>query len=296
MQHFIAMLVIGASLVGCASVPMGDPQEDATLKTFAIAPDKAGIFIYRNENLGAAFKMDVQLDGAPLGQTAAMTYLYKAVAPGKHTITSSAQNTDTLEVEIKAGSLAYVWQEVKFGNHYARTELHLVSEAEGKKGVLETELAESKSSVQAIEVRVEADDPAWGGPLECQASNSFGSWQFAAPGIVTVQSSTSPLHITCKAPAGAAEPSATAPSAREASRESARKGATTGAKVGAGAGAALGVAAVPIMGPAFAVLLAMGSAFRGAEIGGMVGAVTAGDAVRYPSPIVVQIKRASSSD
>jgi hypothetical protein len=292
MNNFIAAVLVGASLVGCASVPMGDPQQDAALKTFSVAPDEAGIFIYRNESTVAAVKMDVQLDGVPLGQTTSKTYLYSPVAPGRHTITSRAENTDTLEVEIKAGSLAYVWQEIKMGVASARTKLHLMNEAQGKQGVLATRLAKSTSPIQAIEVRVEADDPAWGGPLACQAANALGSWPFVAPGSVTVRLSTSPLQITCKAPAGAsADASTAAPIER-----SARKGAATGAKIGAGVGVALGVAAAPVMGPAFAVLLGVGSAWKGTELGGLVGAVTADGNLQYPSPIAVHIKRVPSSD
>lgn len=300
MKHFLATLVIsviGAILVGCASVPMGDPQQDATLKTFAVAPDKAGLFIYRNESSAVAVKMDVQLDGTPLGQTAAMTYLYTPVAPGKHTITSSAENTDTLEVDIKAGALAYVWQEVKVGVLSARVELHLMREEEGRNGVLECKLAMSTPATQVIEVRVEADDPAWGGPLKCQASNSFGIWQFLAPGTVAVQAAASPLQITCNVPAGSAmDASATGPSVHKKLEESERKGATTGAKVGAAAGMALGAAAAPVMGPAFAVLLGVGSAFKGAEVGGLLGAATAGGEIRYPSPIAIHIKHVPPLD
>lgn len=286
------VLVICASLVGCASVPMGDARQDQALKTFAVAPDKAGIYIYRSDDRGGAVKMDVHLDGVPLGQTATKTYLYSAVAPGKHTISSILNGADTLEVEVNAGSLAYVRQDLKAGFFRPHTRLHLVSEAEGRKGVLQTRLAESISRMQAIKVRVEADDPAWGGPLECQASNASGNWPFAAPGTVTVQASTSALQIKCKAPVGAsAETSTMAPGGAEA----ARKGSAAGAKVGAGAGVALGLWAAPIMGPA-ALIFAVGGAFRGSEIGGIVGSVTANDRMGYPDPIVVRIKRAAPSD
>jgi len=144
MKNLAAILCIAVSLVGCASVPMGDARQDATLKSFAIAPDKAGIYVYRNEGFGAAVKMDVELDGQPIGQTAAKTYLYKEVSPGKHVVTSKSENTDSIELDSKPGTLSYVWQEVKMGLLYARTKLHLVSEEEGKKGVLESQLAETK--------------------------------------------------------------------------------------------------------------------------------------------------------
>lgn len=145
MKSILLAAVVVSSLVGCASVPIGDEKQDAALKTFAApAGNKAGVYIYRNEAMGAAVKMDVELDGVPIGQTAAKTYLYKEVTPGKHTIASKAENTDTLEIDAKPGTLSYIWQEVKMGLLYARTKLHLMDAAEGRKGVLETKLAETK--------------------------------------------------------------------------------------------------------------------------------------------------------
>lgn len=144
MKGMFVTAVLAATLAGCASVPMGDAKQDAALKTFTVPADKAGLYIYRNESMGAAIKMDVEVDGKAIGQTAANTYLYKEVAPGKHLVTSKAENTDSIEIEAKPGTLNYVWQEVKMGLMYARTKLNLVDEAEGKKGVLETKLAETK--------------------------------------------------------------------------------------------------------------------------------------------------------
>lgn len=142
-KYAVASAIV-LSLFGCASVPMGDAKQDAALKSFAGKPDGAGVYIYRNESIGAAVRMDVEVDGKPLGQTAAKTYFYTEVTPGKHTITSKSENDDTLQIETVAGKLYYVWQEVKMGVLYARTKLHLVGDDEGKKGVLESQLAASK--------------------------------------------------------------------------------------------------------------------------------------------------------
>lgn len=144
MKAFLSAVLFAVGLAGCATVPMGDVKQDVALKAFKIAPGKAGIYVFRNESMGAAIKMDVEIDGKALGQTAAKTYLFKEVTPGKRLVTSRAENSDTIEVEVKPGSLAYVWQEVKMGMLYARTKLHLVGESEGQKGVLETTLAETK--------------------------------------------------------------------------------------------------------------------------------------------------------
>jgi len=140
-KTYLAFVAFTLSLVGCASVPMGDPQKDTTAKQFTASPDKSGVYVYRNESFGGAIRMDVAVDSKPLGQTASKTYFYTEVEPGKHSITSKSENTDTLEIETAPGKLYYVWQEVKMGVIYARTKLHLVEESEGQKGVLESKLA-----------------------------------------------------------------------------------------------------------------------------------------------------------
>lgn len=141
MKKILLAVIVAAGFAGCASVPMGDAKQDAALKTFSTTQEKSGVYIYRNESFGGAIKMDVELDGQSIGQTGANTYLYKEVAAGKHTIRSKAENTDSIEIDAKPGKLSYIWQEVKMGVFYARSKLHLVDEAEGQKGVLETKLA-----------------------------------------------------------------------------------------------------------------------------------------------------------
>jgi hypothetical protein len=71
MKNLIAVFALALSLIGCASVNMGDAKQDEALKTFTIEKDKAGVYIYRNESMGAAIKMNVELDGQAIGQTAA---------------------------------------------------------------------------------------------------------------------------------------------------------------------------------------------------------------------------------
>ncbi|MFT3778980.1 MAG: DUF2846 domain-containing protein [Ottowia sp.] len=144
MKHTISALFIAAALAGCASVPMGDARQDAAAKTFTVPKGKSGIYIYRNEAIGGAVTMDVALDGQPLGQTSAKTFLYKEVPPGRHTVTSKAENTETLALDTKPGGVYFIWQEVKMGFIHARNKLHLVDEETGKKGVAETSLAATK--------------------------------------------------------------------------------------------------------------------------------------------------------
>jgi hypothetical protein len=144
MKKLILATFVAINLVGCASVDMSTPQQDAEAKKFSAPKENAAVYVYRNESMGAAVKMDVDIDGKPIGQTVAKTFLYKEVTPGKHIITSKAENDSEIEIDAKPGMLYYVWQEVKMGILYARTKLQLVSESEGKLGVTETKLAVTK--------------------------------------------------------------------------------------------------------------------------------------------------------
>lgn len=141
MKKLISIAAVTMLISACTSVPMGDPARDAALKTFKAPTEKAGLYVYRNENMGGAVRMDVLVDGVQIGSTAANTYLYSELTPGKHTVTSKAENSDSVEIDAQPGTIAFVWQEVKMGLLYARTKLHLVTSTEGKKGVEETKLA-----------------------------------------------------------------------------------------------------------------------------------------------------------
>lgn len=143
MKKLVAALAIVGALHGCASVPMGEPALDTEMKRFGTVPDMSRIYIYRNENMGAAIKMTVTVDGRVIGATAANTYLVAEVPAGSHTIGSDAENLTMLKINAQPGKNLYVWQEVKMGFGSARSALHLVSDAEGRDGVLETKLASS---------------------------------------------------------------------------------------------------------------------------------------------------------
>lgn len=141
MLNRLLILISLLLLSACASVPMGDAQKDATHKTFSTSPNTAGVYIYRNENIGAAIRMDVLVDGQMVGQSAAKTYFYVDLPPGTHTFMSKSENEDSLTLDLVAGKLYYIWQEVKMGILYARTKLNVMSDTEGKAGVLECQLA-----------------------------------------------------------------------------------------------------------------------------------------------------------
>jgi hypothetical protein len=141
---FTALLALTALTGGCASVKMADESQDAQAKTFQVAPDKAHIYVYRNESMGAGVKMPVALNGKPVGQTVAKSYLMLSVPAGQQTLVSSAENDSVLKLTAEAGKNYFVWQEVKVGFIKARNSLQVVDDQTGRAGVAESKLIQAQ--------------------------------------------------------------------------------------------------------------------------------------------------------
>jgi len=141
---FTALLALTALTGGCASVKMADESQDAQAKTFQVAPDKAHIYVYRNESMGAGVKMPVALNGKPVGQTVAKSYLMLSVPAGQQTLVSSAESDSVLKLTAEAGKNYFVWQEVKVGFIKARNSLQVVDDQTGRAGVAESKLIQAQ--------------------------------------------------------------------------------------------------------------------------------------------------------
>ena len=137
------VLFFVAILSGCASVPMAPKAQDDALKTFSKpVSDNAGLYVFRNTFGGQALKKTLSLDGSVIGETANKTYFYREIAPGMHTLSTESEFSDneiTFHAESKENYFAE--QYIKLGVFVGGANVKMVSEEEGKKGVLECQLA-----------------------------------------------------------------------------------------------------------------------------------------------------------
>ena len=141
---FIVISIIASSyLGGCASVPMASKEDDNAKKEFLAPPQgSSGLYIYRNSNLGGALKKNVYIDGKFIGETAPMTYFYKRVESGKHTLSTESEFSENdLILQAESGKNHFINQYIKLGLFVGGAGLELVPEKEGRNGVLECELA-----------------------------------------------------------------------------------------------------------------------------------------------------------
>ena len=138
-----AVVAIVSLMAGCASVPMASPEQDAARKQFtAPAADKSGIYIFRNSFVGQALKKRVSVDGTVLGESANKTYFYREVAPGNHNLSTESEFGDNaITLTTQGGKNYFVRQYIKMGAFVGGAALELVSEEDGKKEVLNCNLA-----------------------------------------------------------------------------------------------------------------------------------------------------------
>ena len=145
LRKMLILLTLAFSiyLTGCATVPMAPTADDQLRKQFsAPAEDKAGLYIYRNSTFGGALTKVIYIDDQVVGATAPMTYFYRVISPGQHTLaTQSEFSNNDLIITANPGLNYYVRQYMKMGVFVGGANLELVSEEEGRKGVSECNLA-----------------------------------------------------------------------------------------------------------------------------------------------------------
>lgn len=122
----LTLLVASFCVAGCAK--LAPPEVDTLAKLMQPIPDKAVVYLFRNEPASAPWEIKVRIDGKDMGATSANTYFRWVVEPGRHVIVSEADNHAGLVLDAEPGRVYYVWQDVQFGFFQPRTELQLVDQ------------------------------------------------------------------------------------------------------------------------------------------------------------------------
>lgn len=143
--RFTAVMATALILTGCASVNMAPKADSDAAKQFrAPAPDKAGVYIYRNSMLGGALKKDIWLDGKCIGESAPNIFFYTETEGGKsHVIdTESEFSPNSLKVQMEGGKNYFVRQYIKMGAFVGGAGVEQVTEEQGKQDIQTLELAQ----------------------------------------------------------------------------------------------------------------------------------------------------------
>jgi len=128
--RFISLFFLITLMAACASTEQYAPFPDQG--KMVEDPSKGRIYVMRPTLFGCAISMDVLDGGSKIGKTGPGGYLCWEREPGSTIITGKAENTASLSIDVKPGSVTYIHQGVRMGIVYARNVLELMGEAKGQ--------------------------------------------------------------------------------------------------------------------------------------------------------------------
>lgn len=131
-------------LVGCASVPMESPENDALAKQFNPPSEgNAGLYIYRTTGPGSALKKDIWLNDNCVGASAQNVFFYEEVLGGKeHKVSTQSEfSVNDLLVKTEPNKHYFVKQYIKMGVFVGGANLKLIDESTGKEAVSKLKMA-----------------------------------------------------------------------------------------------------------------------------------------------------------
>jgi hypothetical protein len=93
---------------------------------------KSLVYVVRPDSMGGIVSFEVSIDKTVIGKTQGSQYIYFYLVPGDYKIISKAENTAYLQLSTEAGKTYFIRQYASMGFLFARNELGLVDDVEGK--------------------------------------------------------------------------------------------------------------------------------------------------------------------
>jgi len=127
------LIALTLALAGCQQLPL--TPEDLQAKKFESVPDKAVIYLVRDDPDFSTIQSQISLGDKLLMKTNPGTYYRWEVPPGTHRITGSGEDSGTIDVQAERGRIYFVQQRVQ-GLRQASSRFYLVSEQAGRAAIM----------------------------------------------------------------------------------------------------------------------------------------------------------------
>jgi len=135
--------VLMLALTGCTKVQLASVQLDATAKAFLPVADKAVVYIYRNSTFAYAVPVELRINDKHIGELMVKSYARIELPSGKCQILAKTGTSCNLTIDVEAGKIFYVRQQVKGGVWTPSCDLSIVTEEVGKSAVNQCKLIQS---------------------------------------------------------------------------------------------------------------------------------------------------------
>ena len=137
-RAFIMLALLALPLAfGCAGTSEA-PAEDAEAAMAFEAPDDKGVvYLYRlGRAVGAANVSIVKVNSLEAGGTGPSTFFRWELKPGTYTFSASTgESSKTVQLQVEAGKLYFIEQNVRLGISDSRVQLKEVDEQTGRKSI-----------------------------------------------------------------------------------------------------------------------------------------------------------------
>jgi opacity protein-like surface antigen len=159
MNKLRACLAVSGALllIGVFSAPVAHAQKDPRRAT--PPPGRVLVFVYRGERQPVDARVPVSVNAEAVGQLASGTFLVATVAPGRTFVRSGDRVLSAVAFQAEPNRSYFVRVEAVSGTRPVRTETRLVSEAEGRRGISQSQFAGAPPAVIAAP-RAAAPKPA----------------------------------------------------------------------------------------------------------------------------------------
>ena len=132
----IALLALPFA-IGCAGTSEAPAEDTEAAMSFESADGKGVVYLYRlGRAVGAATATSIKVNSLEAGGTGPGTFFRWELKPGKYTFfASTGESSKTVAIDVEAGKLYFIEQNVRVGLSEGRVQLYEVDEEKGKKGV-----------------------------------------------------------------------------------------------------------------------------------------------------------------
>ncbi len=103
---------------------------------FPTSPTKATVYIFRNQSFASELNIPIVVDGVYVANLRPMSFIVMDLEPGVHSIVSRTAKPHSVEINTRANTNYFVWQQLSLGLLSPRSTLELV---DGHRGELMVE-------------------------------------------------------------------------------------------------------------------------------------------------------------
>ncbi|UCH83367.1 MAG: DUF2846 domain-containing protein [Candidatus Latescibacterota bacterium] len=133
---FLIMLALPL-VVGCAGTSKAPAEDTEAAMTFKVPDDKGVVYLYRLGRAVAAANVSiVKVNSLEAGGTGPGTFFRWELKPGTYSFSAStSESSKTVQLQVEAGKLYFIEQNIRLGLSEGRVQLKEVDEKTGKKNI-----------------------------------------------------------------------------------------------------------------------------------------------------------------